>query len=66
MLPLPNSDAVNHMRSLIMTTGLQVEVGPVPSADLTVELGHAKAPAQGNGVRASLFYLLGGGNSAMR
>lgn len=50
-----------------MTAELQVEVGPVPSADLImVELAHAKAPAQGNGVRASLSYLLGEGNSAMR
>ena len=67
MLPPSNSDAVNHMKRLVMTTEPQVEVGPVPLADLTtVELAHAKAPAQGNGVRVSLSYLLGGGNSAIR
>jgi hypothetical protein len=49
-----------------MTTELQVEVEPVPVADFTLEPTAAKAQAQGNGVRASLSYLLGGSNTAVR
>jgi hypothetical protein len=49
-----------------MTTELQLEVEPVLSADLTLELAPANVRAQGNGVRASLSYPLGGGNTAVR
>jgi len=62
MLLLPSNDAVNHTRSLDTTTGLQVEV----VAGLTLKLIPAKARAQGNGVRASLSYLLGGGDVSVR
>ena len=66
MLPPPNSGAVNHMRILVTVTELQLEVEPVPSADPTLGLAPAKPRAQGNGVRASLSYPLGGGSAAVR